>query len=100
MNESNISAPDDLPLRTRIGHRLFPAKYVPVPEPDDKVKGHGDVIVVNSMNELSFLDRLKFLFTGLMAVDFKIATENNVGAIKTNAECYVLAPKWMLRVKK
>ena len=68
-NNPNSAAPNDLPLRTRIAHRLFPAKYVPVPDPDDSVKGHGDVIVTTIMHEFSFVDRLKLLFTGCMAME-------------------------------
>ena len=98
-NENCYSTPEDLPLRTRIGHRLFPAKYVSVPEPDDKVKGHGDVIVTTVMHEVSFIDRLKLLVTGVIAVEVKTATENRVGYTKTNAEGYVLAPKWMLAAR-
>jgi hypothetical protein len=70
-----------------------------VPEPDDKVKGHGDVIVTHIMHEFSFIDRLRLLVTGCMAMEVKTATENCVGATKTNAEGYVIGPKWMLAAR-
>ena len=79
----------------RIGRALYPAKHVECPEPDDEVKGHGDVICVSTVTDLSIMDRLKILFSGRVAFDLRVATEHSVGNTKATAEAYPLPPKWM-----
>lgn len=82
-------------LWQRIVGRMFPGKHVETPEPDDKVKGHGDAIFINTTCELSFADRLRVLFSGRLAVVNKVATEFSCGNTKANAVNYPLPPRWM-----
>lgn len=92
---TSFAAIDPATKTQKIARRLFPSKFVDVPEPDGKIKGYGEVIVCKVIAELSFMDRIRVMLSGRVAVDLKIACEYAVGETKTNAESYPLPPRWM-----
>jgi hypothetical protein len=83
--------------RDHIRWKLFPWTPAHCPEPDDKVKGNGDVVIVNVITTLSFGERLKVLCSGRIEVQSRIATEHVCGATKGLSVFNTLPPKWLDR---
>ena len=73
-------------LRERILGRFYRSKRVPVVKPDFEA---ADEIRTSVTCELSFLDRIKLIFTGKLQVDIRTATEIAPGKLKTESTCYV-----------
>lgn len=80
----------------KLGWKIFPNTYVDSPElPEMK-----DVIVSYTRVNLSFIDRLRVLISGKIEITTKTATENIIGAVKTNCGSSVRPPWWLDRVDR
>jgi hypothetical protein len=75
----------------RIGYKLFPHRGCEMPVESLKVCRDGIICKVKC--SVSFMDRVRILFTGRVEVDVLTATENEVGACKTESSFNVLPLK-------
>lgn len=87
-NKLNEAAPDPRSKWQKIRAKLLPSKRCPDPEPPWEWK---DVITIESIVQLSFMDKLRFLVTGTLIIVTKTATENLPGKLSTRAESYVIS---------
>lgn len=69
----------------RLRCRLFPERHADLPEAPPHWK---DVIHNTTHVHLSFIDRVKLIFTGLLVVRIKIVCENEVGNTKTSSAAF------------
>lgn len=81
--------------RDKIRWKLFPGKHVDVP--DELMVSHKDMLVMRTTVCLSFVDRVKLLFTGKLAVQHKVVTENIIGHHISFSTVNVLPPKFLER---
>lgn len=83
-------------LFQRLGYRLFPQRRIEWPEPPEgetaKDGLHHEITI-----ELSFIDRLRVLFSGRAMVRSRILTENVIGRFITVDSFSSLPPKFMDR---
>jgi hypothetical protein len=75
----------------RLGIKLFPSKYCELPE----MEYTGDYVVSYTEIEVSFIDRIKLLFSGRCKTIVKTATEHTVGKTMSNSTFYVEPPKFL-----
>lgn len=100
MNESEVGvAPENTCMeyhsqwQERLGHRLFPGKWCGHPDMDE---AH-DCLVIRTEIHLSFIDRLKLLFSGIVRVETRTTCENIIGSNVTNSVGYVAPPQCLQR---
>lgn len=79
-------APDTRSRWQKLVSRMFPAGYCAVP---DAPSEFADCIHGRAVARFCLLDRIRVLLTGVIVAEFRIVTENRVGATVTNAEVYV-----------
>lgn len=72
--------------RDRLRSRLFPIQHCFAPEAPAHFK---DCVTVRSVTYLSWIERLKLLWTGVVVTHSRTVTENEVGDSCTAAKCYV-----------
>ena len=77
----------------KVGWMLFPRRHAEMPE----LVGMKDGIVHRITINLSFVDRIRFLFSGWMMVDVKTATEGKIGQHRTATVASVIPPKCLSR---
>ena len=82
--------------KDRLRWKLFPANHVDLPIAPVKYK---DCFNCRVTAELSFLDRVRILFSGRLVVETKTVTENEIGGHLTSSTIFPLAPKF-LEVKR
>ena len=63
--------------RERLEARLFPAQHVEAVYPE--WAGQGDVVFVDSITHVSWLDRLRILLTGRIVTKSRVTCEHKVG---------------------
>jgi hypothetical protein len=80
--------------RDKLRCKLFPPRYDEPqwPVPFDAVEGDG--LVIRTYVHLSFLDRLRVLFSGKLHVCSKTSTEHVIGNHKTTSSAF---PVWRFR---
>lgn len=76
----------------RLGWRLFRRKHIDMPD----VPGRDCLVVVSTVS-ISWLDRLRILFSGRAQVTSKTVTENIIGQNTTVSVFNALPPKFMER---
>lgn len=72
--------------RRRLMAKLFPIKHCFAPEAPAHYK---DCINMTAVTKLSFIDRLRCLFTGVVVQHSRIVTEHEVGNTVSASECYI-----------
>lgn len=72
--------------KDRLRARLFPMQHCFAPEAPGRFK---DCISVQTITVMSWADRLRLLFTGVVVTHTRTVTENEVGDSKTASVCYV-----------
>lgn len=95
MNEETIGyyAPDKASIVEKITRKIFPWHHVDIPEMD----GTKDGIRIDSTITLSFVDRVKVLFTGRIYHRAWIATENTIGRHKAESKAWPMRPTFLER---
>lgn len=91
MNTETVCT-EAMPPKRRLIDRIYPHHYCDCPEPDEIIRGAGDVINVEVEVRLDWKDRLRTLVSGRLFVQARVATEKPCGATKANSVCYPLAP--------
>lgn len=91
------NTPEPLPLRAKIGHKLFPQKYVDLPKapatwPDVL---HSDTTIV-----IDWKDRIRILLTGRAVLRSKTITQNIIGDHIQGSEFSVLPWSFLQRNRK
>lgn len=76
----------------RLRWKLFPMETCDIPDIPAR-----DCVIVRSRYRLSFLGRLRVLFSGRIEVETKTATENIVGACESSSCLNVKAPRFIDR---
>jgi hypothetical protein len=77
------------PRKRTIFDRLFPAKYVDLPDAPSEFK---DVLHVNSRWTLDWKDRIRVLLSGRVETRVKVVCENEVGATVSRSEYWAVNP--------
>ena len=72
----------DRTWRCRLRAKLFPFTICELPEAPPSFQ---DVLISISRSQLSFMDRLRVLFTGKVEVETRTVTENMIGSHRTNS---------------
>lgn len=72
--------------RERLRYKLFPSRFVPLPEAPAHFK---DVLECQTCSVLDWLDRLRVLVTGKIVVKTRTVTEHTIGQSVTSSVCYV-----------
>lgn len=75
----------------RLRLKLFPPNYPDCPRAPENYK---DVLHQNSVVELSFLDRIRILISGRIAIKSQTVTENLIGKCTGKVTVFVLPPEW------
>lgn len=82
----------------RVGWKLFPrSEAACVTLPDLPSKPIKDGLVCDVHVELSFIDRLRALWSGRIVVYARTSCENVIGENKTNTGVWVKPPKYLER---
>lgn len=83
---TNQYAPDTRTRWEKFKRKMFPAKHCFTPD----APGHYvDCMVGCSVSKLDILDRIRLLITGVAVVQWKILTENAIGASEANSTFHV-----------
>ena len=96
-SENCYSALRPLTPIERIGRFLFPSKHIPfdaIEFPKDVNPNDGDVVHVDLTVKLSFVDRIRILFSGRLFTEVRIVTREHVNTHQTLAESYVKPPEF------
>lgn len=67
-------------------YKVFPVKYCELPEPDFK---WDECFTHNLTIHVSFIDRIKLLFSGVLKTSSKTVCENPMGNHRTNSVSFV-----------
>lgn len=76
--------------KDKLRFKLFPVRNCELPPAPHS---HLDVLTVNTVVKLPFVDRIRLLVSGEMRVDTKTVTQNEIGEHVTGSSCYVLPIK-------
>lgn len=79
------SGDDPRTWRDKLRSKLFPARHCFAPEAPSHFK---DCVTVRAVSTMSWIDRLRILWTGIVVTHVRTVTENEVGDSRTAAECY------------
>jgi hypothetical protein len=71
--------------RDRMRNKLFPVRHCFAPDAPSNFK---DCVTVRAVSTLSWVDRLRILWTGIVVTHVRTVTEHEVGDTRTAAECY------------
>lgn len=81
-----MEAPDNRTWWQKRIDRLFPWKHCPLPEAPAEWK---DCVTVRTVTKLEFVDWLRVIITGVVCVDVRTVTENEVGGTRTECVCFI-----------
>lgn len=80
----------------RLACKLFPSLHIDAPEPPgDCDPNNADVLVIRTECCLSFLDRLRVLFSGRLQVVTNTTTLVRIGESETASAAFPLPPRFM-----
>ena len=80
------SAPDPRTRLQKFRDKLFPSKHCFAPEAPGEYQ---DCIHGQAITRLSFVDRLRVLFTGVVVTQWRTVTEHKVGKAVSAATCHI-----------
>ena len=66
--------------------RMFPYRHCPRPKSPETWK---DCITTRTVTRLDWADWLRVIVSGVVCVDVRVATENEVGETRTEVVCYI-----------
>jgi len=81
-----MESPDNRTWWQKRIDRMFPMKHCPLPEAPAEWKDH---VTVRAVTKLDWIDWLRVCLTGVVCVDIRIVTENEVGGTRTECVCFV-----------
>lgn len=82
----NCFAPDPRTRLQKLRDKLFPAKHCFAPKAPSEFE---DCIHGHAITKLSWADRLRVLFTGVVVTSWRTVTENKVGRTVNAATCHI-----------
>ena len=97
MNTNTYANPSTYPWWVRIIWRLYPSQHCELPAAPAT---HQDVLFTNVLVVLPFVDRLRVLISGKLAVRTKTVTENTVGNCVSSTVSYPLRPMSLEQAKR